>query len=553
MSIPSKLALIFNLGILESMVRSPLLAIFLGIASAILFNLAFPGGPYPLLAWVSMLPIIFLLNSQPRFSCLGWASYGICFWFGAIHWLYVYLNFVLELQKWLSIILLFLCIFISAVPYIVTGYLVSYFHLFRGAWGPFKIAALLSSFVALWPVPFPGDLSMSFYHIPILTQIADIGGGPLVHFMIIWVNGLIVKGILDLIYKKQFPFYVWMNLLGIFFFIFTYGYLRLNQYENLYKKYIPNDFIKIGYVQPNLPGSDLTSLFGEYLSLNEKDNNFSTAIAFTDQLIEQEKKLDLIIWPETPIDIPYHQIEDIREAMNDFVKKSSGTPFAFVTMYPWSGLSENPFIDGRNTLYLVKDNEVSYPYHKIKLIPFSEYLPGENRFPFLRKIFPLVGQVTPGDKMDYIELGNKLKLIPLICYDGIFPNFVREFAIKGGNVFISLDNDTNFGPTKASEVHASVMYYRTIENRIPMIRLSNSGPSFTILSNGKFLSGSETAMYKKDFRAVTILPGNLNTTIYQHFGWCFPYAILIILLLSILFELRLSAFGIFLKIREKLF
>ncbi len=529
------------------MVGSPLLAIFLGIISAILFNLAFPGGPCPLLAWVSMVPIIFLLNSQPKLSCLGWTSYGICFSFGAIYWLYSYLDFVLQLSKWLTITLLFLCILISAVPYIVTGYLVPRFQLFRGAWGPFKVAALLSSFVALWPVPFPGDLSMSFYRIPILTQIADIGGGHLVHFMIIWVNGLIVKGLLNLIYKRWLPFYVWMNLLAIFFFIFAYGYLRFNQYETLYKKSLANDFIKIGYVQPNLPGSDLSSLFGDYLSPDEKINDFSTAISFTDKLIEEEKKLDLIVWPETPLDIPYHHHDGVREAIHDFTRKSYDTPFVFVTMYPWSGLSKNPFMDGQNTLYLIKDNEVSYPYHKIKLIPFSEFLPGEKQFPFLRKIFPLVGQLTPGDKTDFIELGNKLRLIPLICYDGIFPNFVRKFAIKGGNVFISLDNDTNFGPTKASEVHASVMYYRTIENRKPMIRLSNSGPSFTLLSNGKFLNGSEISLYKKGFRAVSILPGNLNKTIYQHFGWCFPYAILIIMFLLILFELRLLSFQSFIK------
>lgn len=518
------------------MVHRALVAVFFGLSSAILFNLAFPGGPFPLLAWVSMIPVMLLLNSgYPGVACLGWASYGIFFWLGAVYWLYSYLFFVLELSKWFSIVLLLLCVFISAIPYIITGYIVSRFQLFRGSWGPLKVAALLTAFVAIWPVPFPGDLSMSFYRIPLLTQIADIGGEHFVHFMIIWVNGLILKGIFNLKYKRCLPTFVWVNLVSIFLFILIYGYLRLNQYEKLYNKSSTDDLIKIGYVQTNIPGSDLSPLFGEYISQAEKNNNFSSAIALTDKLIEQEKGLDLVVWPETPLDIPYHNVEWIQDAMGDFTRKS-GAPFVFISMYPWSGLSPKPFMDGRNTLYLIKESEVSHPYHKVKLIPFSEYLPGENQFPILRKIFPLVGQIIPGDKTDFVPLSEKLRIIPLICYDGIFPNFVRQFATKGGNVFLSLDNDTNFGPTKASAVHASVMYYRVIENRIPMIRISNAGSSFTILSNGKFLTGSETSMYQQEFRAVNFLPSDSSKTIYQHFGWCFPYFILVVFLLVALVE-----------------
>lgn len=520
------------------MIRRTFLAIALGLISAILFNVAFPGGPFPLCAWISMVPVMLLLNSKyPGQACIGWTSYGIFFWSGAVYWMYSYLVFVLELSKWLSIALLLLCIFVSAVPYMFTGYIVSRFQLFRGSSGPFKVAALLSAFVALWPVPFPGDLSMSFFRTPILTQIADIGGGHLVHFMIIWVNGLFLKAIQNIMNKKSLPYYIWINLVCIFLFIFIYGYLRLTQYEKLYSNSYANELVKVGYVQPNFPGSDLTSLFGEYLSANEKVNNFSSAITLTNQLIAKEKNLDLIVWPETPFDIPYHDNEWVKAQMDSFTRKT-GIPFAFVTMYPWSGLSQKPFMDGQNTFYLIKENTVSHPYHKVNLIPFSEYLPGENRFPLLRKIFPLVGQILPGDKTDYILLSEKLRVIPLICYDGIFPNFVRKFAMKGGNLFLSLDNDTNFGPTKASEVHASVMYYRVIENRIPMIRISNAGSSFTILSSGKFLSNSETSMYQQAFRAVTFLPSNENKTFYQEFGWCFPYFILSVFLLMVFGEVK---------------
>lgn len=507
-------------------------SVFCGLIAATLFNLAFPGGPLPWIAWISMLPIMILLEREKRpwLVCLGWVTYGIFIWLGAVYWLYVFMKFVLDFNAGFAFLILSLCVLISSVPYILVGYIASRFSLFQGNWGALKLAALLSSFVALWPVPFPGDLSMSFYQIPIFTQIADIGGGHIIHFVIIWVNGLVAQGISSLMRKKIIPQFIWINLTVIFILVIGYGYFRMNQYEKLYENKPINDFVRIGYVQPNLPGNDLTSIFGNYLDPKEKDNDLATTVELTLKLAKNEPALDLIAWPETPLDMPYNHSDAMKTLIARMIRKTHGVPFLFESMYPWTGLSDKKYSTGNNSIYLIKDGELSYPYYKVNLIPFSEYLPGEKAFPILRKLFPLVGDVTPGDRMDFIQIGKKLQIIPLICYDGIFPNFVRKFALNGGNVFLSLDNDTNFGPTRASAVHASVMLYRAIENRIPLIRLSNVGVSFTVLSSGEILAGSETKMFEKAFRAITILPGLGDRTIYQQGGHYFPFIILAVFL-----------------------
>lgn len=508
------------------------LIVFWGLFAAILFNLAFPGGPFPWLAWVSMLPVFIVLGREknPWLVCLGWSTYGIFLSLGATYWLYYYMRFVLEFNQIIVCSLMSLCVLISAIPYIVSGYIAAKFSLFNSKLGALKIAFLLSAFVALWPTPFPGDLSMSLYQTPIFTQIADIGGGHLIHFVIIWVNGLIAQGILSLMERKSVPHYIWITLLGIFIFIVGYGYFRLKQYNKLYSNTPINEFIRIGYIQPNFPGHDLSPVFGNYLSLDEKNNDFVTAVKQTKKLVQKESELDLIAWPETPKDLPYNHFDWMREMIADMIKKAHGTPFLFESMYPWSGLSNKEYSTGNNSIYLIKDGMLSYPYSKIKLIPFSEFLPGEKMFPFLRKWFPLTGDLSAGDKMEFIPINSKLRIIPLICYDGIFPDFVRRFALNGGNVFLSLDNDTNFGPTKASKVHASSLLYRAIENRAPLIRLSNAGSSFTVLSSGEILRGSETKMFEKASRAVTILPGLGNKTVYQLGGHYFPFIILIALI-----------------------
>jgi apolipoprotein N-acyltransferase len=167
----------------RSLLKNAMASVFCGLIAATLFNLAFPGGPLPWIAWISMLPIMILLEREKRpwLVCLGWVTYGIFIWLGAVYWLYVFMKFVLDFNAGFAFLILSLCVLISSVPYILVGYIASRFSLFQGNWGALKLAALLSSFVALWPVPFPGDLSMSFYQIPIFTQIADIGGGHIIH------------------------------------------------------------------------------------------------------------------------------------------------------------------------------------------------------------------------------------------------------------------------------------------------------------------------------------------------------------------------------------
>lgn len=503
-------------------------AVLLGLIAAILFNLAFPGGPFPWLAWVAMVPVMILMlkSDRPWLICLGWGVYGVLFWLGAVYWLYFFMRFVLEFHVGVAVLLLFLCILMSAFPYLLFGYFGGGFRLLNGRWGALKVATLLSSLVALWPVPFPGDLSMSFYRTPIFAQIADIGGGHCIHFVIIWVNALIAQGLASLLQKQSVPRTVWMNLLAIFLFVVGYGYFKLNEYERLYEETPISQFVRIGYVQPNIPGHDLSGIFGNYFPSGVEENDFMTTVEMTRRLVEKERGLDLVAWPETPEDFPYNHFDSVREAIADIVKKGRGVPFIFDSMHPWTGISDKLYTTGRNSIYLVKDGELSYPYQKANLIPFSEYLPWEERFPILREWFPLVGDVVAGDLREPIGIGERLRIIPLICYDGIFPEFVRRFSLNGGNVLLSLDNDTNFGPTKASAAHAAAMLYRAIENRMPLIRLSNVGESFTVLSSGEILSGSEIAMYKKDFRAVTILPGLGKRTIYQLGGHSFPYIIL---------------------------
>lgn len=512
------------------------IGIILGLLSALLFNLSFLSGLFSLVAWVVMVPVLLTLNStKPKAAILIWFIYGFFFWLGAVYWLYAYMDVVLEWSLFLSGVIISILCFISCIPYSITGYLASRYEWIKSSWGGFKIAAVLTALIALVPAPFPGDLSMSQIRYPIVVQVAEIGGAHFLHFLIILVNVFIAQGTISFYEKRRIPGRCYIVVLLIIVFVLGYGYLRYNQFEKRIRIALAKDFINIGYVQLNLPGADFSKYYGDYIKNEEQFNNFITGIEQTLELVKNSPKLDLITWPETNEDMPYFQNESIRNAVHSIIDASAGAPFLFNGMFFLCEDKIKNYLKGYNSMYLVNNEKiVSRPYAKANLIPFSEYLPGEEKFPFLRKMFPTCCKMIPGESIDPILIGNKIKLIPLLCYDGIFPSFVRKYCDRGGNLFLSLDNDANFGPTKASELHFSVMYYRVIENRIPLVRVNNCGTSSVVLDSGRILRESETERFKKEYRCVSLLPGSENKTIYQMGGYLLPwFLVLIVILLSI--------------------
>ena len=290
-------------------------------------------------------------------------------------------------------------------------------------------------------------------------------------------------------------------------------------------------FAQIGYIQPNIPGHNLSQFYGKYISANESQNNFQTTIDLTRDLIKNSTKLDLIIWPEIPQGFPYYQEMSIQKAIDETIKQANGAPILFYSRYPYNN---HPNIPSQSAIHLAEDNyQISRPYYKANLIPFSEYLPGKDYFPWLRNIFPKVGNTIPGKITKPIAIGNSIQLVPLICYDGIFHNFVRKFASDKGNILVSLDNNINFGPTRAQEVHFSVIYYRAIENRTPLLRVTNSGGTKAVTSSGRIITSSKTPNFQKAYRASRLLPKNSGQTIYQKGGYFSPWILTLLLVFDI--------------------
>jgi apolipoprotein N-acyltransferase len=66
----------------------------------------------------------------------------------------------------------------------------------------------------------------------------------------------------------------------------------------------------------------------------------------------------------------------------------------------------------------------------------------------------------------------------LICFEAIFPHVARQLVGDGATVLLNLTNDQLIGAGASQQAAMSV--FRAVENRVPLVRVSNLGPNLSI-------------------------------------------------------------------------
>ena len=81
---------------------------------------------------------------------------------------------------------------------------------------------------------------------------------------------------------------------------------------------------------------------------------------------------------------------------------------------------------------------------------------------------------------------------PLICYESLFPGFIRDGARASGvrpSWIVNISDDAWFGPTNGPWQHLNLASYRAIEEGLPMVRATPTGVSAVIDPYGRVLPG----------------------------------------------------------------
>jgi apolipoprotein N-acyltransferase len=72
-----------------------------------------------------------------------------------------------------------------------------------------------------------------------------------------------------------------------------------------------------------------------------------------------------------------------------------------------------------------------------------------------------------------------------ICYESVFPNYVRQFADSGAQVLVNISNDGWFGNTEARQQHLQIVRMRAAETHRWVLRGTNNGITAAIDPAGR--------------------------------------------------------------------
>src|SRR5439155_14641816 len=151
-------------------------------------------------------------------------------------------------------------------------------------------------------------------------------------------------------------------------------------------------------------------------------------------------------------------------------------------------------------------------YDKVNLVPFGEFVPWP--FGFANKISTEIGDFAPGKRVVVSPAGNH-KIAAFICYESVFPGFVRKFAADGAEVLFNISNDRWFGKSAARDQHLSMVRMRAAENRRWLLRATNNGITATIDSAGRLRGALPKYVQSTSYTGFTYIA---DQTIYDRYG-----------------------------------
>ncbi|MDX1639946.1 MAG: apolipoprotein N-acyltransferase [Balneolaceae bacterium] len=300
-------------------------------------------------------------------------------------------------------------------------------------------------------------------------------------------------------------------------------------------------------VQPN---------FDTYHDYGGYDNVFEAQdllMALSDSARTEET--DLLLWPENAVRTAISSLDNgassssrrIKEQLRDTAKRWNLTLITGTTYFEYFAPDSLPPLVRRpnNNPYLYYNAALGfYPeadydvYRKHNLVPLVE------RFPFVH----FFNAADPTGTINWRDLqGYGKGMVPrqftvngtstpaLVCYDSVFPNWVRKYIARGSGFISIITNDGWWGDTSGHHQHFAYARLRAIEFRRWIVRSANNGISGIINPYGKVELSTEY-WTKTAFRyRVPVLE---KQTLYSRWGDWFPAGMIAATLLGLGYLLK---------------
>ncbi len=490
----------------------------LAILSGVLLGLAFPptGLAGGLLAFVALVPLIVALENGTQLReafKLGWVAMFVLglvsnYWVGG--W-----KSMSEVDPFLMVGGVLLAVvhpFFLVVPWLL-------YDIVRRRFG--RMAALYS--LPVFQAGFEyahsfGDLSYPWlnlyntqtYNI-VYDQFIEYSGPYLLSMFIVLVNVEIFqllrsRGLQATVAERQNK--PWLKGYGhlavlvlLIFLPYLFGTYEMIQKEDSHAS------LRVTVVQPNI---DPWAKWG-----TDEERTLDTNFAATMTALRTDHdSTDLMVWPETAITFYITSPAKSYELgqLYQFIARMhhallTGFPDRAMYMAGQDSVPADAVPAGVNGIYYRSWNAAMMvyqdsngrmhraAYHKQELVPLGEHIPFVQDFPLLGKWFQWgvgIGSWNYGEGYEPLTLPlpkehDTLRITPAICYESVYPSFLRHFVDHGANMLAVITNDGWYGRSSGPYQHEQFAVLRAIENRRWVVRCANTGISTFIDDRGRFV------------------------------------------------------------------
>lgn len=179
------------------------------------------------------------------------------------------------------------------------------------------------------------------------------------------------------------------------------------------------------------------------------------------------------------------------------------TDWQLFTVQGWTGVAPQPDKTYNTAFCYDANGRIAGYYDKIHRVPFGEYVPWVENWPWAKRLF--IKYLTPYNSDYSLTPGDQYKVLTLcdgqsdrpwriaapICFEDVISYVcLRACYGRGGkrvDLLVNLTNDGWYPGTAEAYQHEQIARFRCVENRVPMVRAVNRGVSGFIDSAGRIV------------------------------------------------------------------
>ncbi|MBQ1001147.1 apolipoprotein N-acyltransferase [Streptomyces sp. RK62] len=270
-----------------------------------------------------------------------------------------------------------------------------------------------------------------------------------------------------------------------------------------------DDRVRIAVVQPGV--------------VKGPDARFDREERLTRELAGQD--VDLVVWGESSVGFDLADRPDLSRRLAALSRETGAEVLVNVD----ARRSDRPGIY-KSSVLVGPDGPTGDRYDKMRLVPFGEYIPLRSMLGWATSVGKAAAEDRrQGTEQVVMDVGNGLRVGPMVCFESAFADMSRHLADDGAEVLIAQSATSTFQQSWAPEQHASLAALRAAETGRPMVHATLTGVSAVYGPDGQrvgsWLGTSAGAS------AVFEVPLADGVTPYVRFGdWPLHAAVLIVAL-----------------------